>query len=216
MECPHCQHAIHEAWQQYGQSLGRNDPDVGHWDLEAMDCPACSRLIVRLREWTHDINQRSPILYPRVRVRAIPEQVTGAFREDFTEACAVVDLSPKASAGLSRRLVQHILREKAGVKERSLDKEIEKVLDAQELPTDLAEDLDALRNLGNLAAHPIKSEESGAIVPVEPGEAEWLLDLVEELLDYYFVRPAIREEKREKLNKKLAEAGKPPLREGGD
>jgi Domain of unknown function (DUF4145) len=215
MECPHCQHAIHASWQQYGRSLGRSDPDVDHWDLEALECPECGRLVVRLRAWSRtNHNYTNPMIYPKVRIRAIPEQVTGEYREDFQQACAVLDISPKASAALSRRLVQHILREKAGVHERTLDKEIEKVLAAGQLPTDLAEDLDALRNLGNLATHPIKSEESGVIVPVEPGEAEWLLDLVEELLDFYFVRPAVRETKRAKLNQKLAEAGKPPLREG--
>jgi hypothetical protein len=217
MECPHadCHKEFHDAWTQYSQSLGRGDPDVQHWDLEGLECPACGRPVIRLRAWRSNVNFASPIIYPKVRVREIPEQVTGDFREDFEQACAVIDLSPKASAALSRRLVQHILREKAGVHERTLDKEIEKVLEDDKLPTDLAEDLDALRNLGNLATHPIKSQESGAIVPVEPGEAEWLLDLVEELMDYYLVRPAVRAEKRAKLNEKLAEAGKPPLRERG-
>jgi hypothetical protein len=33
--------------------------------------------------------------------------------------------------------------------------------------------LDAIRTIGNFAAHPIKSTSSGEIVDVEPGEAEW-------------------------------------------
>lgn len=217
VDCPHCKKSIHESWDSFQRAFGRDDPDVDWWGLEWMDCPACSRFIVRLRAWRGQsgggVNFANLIIYPKVSVREIPEQVTGEFREDFYEACAVVDLSPKASAALSRRLVQHILRERAGVKERTLDKEIEKVLEHGQLPTDLAEDLDALRNLGNIAAHPIKSDESGAVVPVEPGEAQWLLDLVEELLDFYVVRPALREDKRSRLNAKLAEAGKPPLRE---
>jgi len=41
------------------------------------------------------------------------------------------------------------------------------------LPGHLAEDLDAIRNVGNFAAHPMKSTHTGDIVEVEPQEAEW-------------------------------------------
>ena len=68
------------------------------------------------------------------------------------------------------------------------------------------------RNIGNFAAHPIKSTNSGEIVEVELGEAEWTLDVLEGLFDFYFVQPAQIQAKKEALNKKLAEAGKPPLK----
>lgn len=55
---------------------------------------------------------------------------------------------------------------------------------------------------------------TGLILGVEPGEAEWLLDVLEALFDFYFVRPARLTAKRDALNKKLAEAGKPPMKEG--
>jgi hypothetical protein len=41
---------------------------------------------------------------------------------------------------------------------------------------------------------------------VEPGEAEWTLDVLEILFDFYFVQPARLKAKRDALNKKLAEA----------
>ncbi|MGA9972020.1 MAG: hypothetical protein WA757_14400 [Candidatus Acidiferrales bacterium] len=66
-------------------------------------------------------------------------------------------------------------------------------------------------DIGNFAAHPIKSKQTGEIVAVEPGEAEWNLDVLESLFDFYF-QPAILKEKKDALNKRLAEAGKPPLR----
>jgi hypothetical protein len=69
------------------------------------------------------------------------------------------------------------------------------------------------RVLGNFGAHPIKSEETGAVVEVEPGEAEAALDMLRELLDFFFVKPARREQRRAAWNAKLAEAGKPPLKE---
>jgi hypothetical protein len=50
------------------------------------------------------------------------------------------------------------------------------------------------------------------IVPVEPGEAEWNLDVLESLFDFYFVAPARTKARRDALNKKLADAGKKPLK----
>lgn len=50
----------------------------------------------------------------------------------------------------------------------------------------------AIRMIGNFAAHPMTSTNTGEVVDVEPGEAEFLLSVLEELLDYYFVRPARR------------------------
>jgi hypothetical protein len=44
------------------------------------------------------------------------------------------------------------------------------------------------------------------------GEAEWLLDVLEGLFDFYFVQPALLKAKRDALNKKLKDAGKPAMK----
>ena len=49
---------------------------------------------------------------------------------------------------------------------------------------------------------------------LEPGEAEWLLDTLEGFFDLSFVQPATLGKKRDALNKKLKEAGKPELKGG--
>jgi hypothetical protein len=103
----------------------------------------------------------------------------------FTEACLTLTDSPKASAALSRRCLQHILREKAQVKPGNLAEEIQQVIDAAKVPSHISDSLDAVRNIGNFAAHPIKSKASGEIIDVEPGEAEWNLDVLEALFDFY-------------------------------
>ena len=141
-----------------------------------------------------------------------PSDVPQSLREDYNEACLVLADSPKASAALSRRCLQAILREQAKVKPQDLSKEIDEVLAAGKLPTYLGNDIDAVRHYGNFAAHPIKSTSSGEIIPVEPGEAEWQLDLLEGLFDFYFVGPAESERKRVALNAKLADAKKPPMK----
>jgi hypothetical protein len=69
-----------------------------------------------------------------------------------------------------------------------------------------------VRVIGNFAAHPEKSTSTGEIVDVEPGEAEWTLDVLDSLFDFYFVRPAKLAQRKVALDKKLADTGKRPLK----
>ncbi|MGA2417697.1 MAG: DUF4145 domain-containing protein [Candidatus Staskawiczbacteria bacterium] len=142
----------------------------------------------------------------------LPSDIPPAFTEDYREACLVFSDSPKASAALSRRCLQNLLKEKANTTKKDLSEQIEEVLNSNSLPPYLSENLDAVRNIGNFAAHPIKSKSTGEIVDVEPGEAEWNLDILESLFDFYFVQKQKIQEKRDALNKKLGDAGKPQMK----
>jgi hypothetical protein len=93
-----------------------------------------------------------------------------------------------------------------------LTNEIQQVLDSKMLPTSVAENVDAIRNIGNFAAHPNKRTSSGEVLPVEPEEAEWTLEALELLFDVYYVQPARAKAKRDALNKKLQDAKKPPMK----
>ncbi len=155
-------------------------------------------------------------VYPRSVARTpLSKDVPDEFADDYREACLTLADSPKASAALSRRCLQHLIHEKAGIKKRDLDKEIQELMDTNALPSYLAADLDAVRLHGNFAAHPIKSTNTGEVVDVEPGEAEWSLNVIEGLFDFYFVQPAIAQRRREVYNKKLNDAGKPDLKTTG-
>lgn len=138
--------------------------------------------------------------------------IDGKFSKDYLDASKVLVDSPKASAALSRRCLQNLLREKAGVRHDDLSKEIQQVIDSGKLPSHLSESIDAIRNIGNFGTHPIKSQNTGEIVDVESGEAEWTLDVLEELFDFYFVQPSIIKQKRDALNKKLNDLKKPPMK----
>ena len=156
---------------------------------------------------------RTFIVHPKGVARSpLSSDIPDAFASDYTEACLVHADSEKASAALSRRCLQHLLREKAGVKHGVLANEIQQVIDSKQLPSYLAGAIDGVRVIGNFAAHPIKSKNSGEVIDVEPGEAEWLLDTLEGLFDFYFVAPANLQKKRDALDQKLADAGKPPLK----
>jgi hypothetical protein len=58
----------------------------------------------------------------------------------------------------------------------------------------------------------LKQQSTGLVVDVEPEEANWNLDVLEELFDFYYVQPKRAEEKRKKLDEKLKGSGKPPMK----
>jgi len=180
-----------------------------------MTCPECSRAIIRIAKYPESLPnylEDTYAAYPQgILFRPVAPEVTDPYRQDFIEACEVLALSPKASAALSRRNLQAILRDKAGTTQKDLYDQIEEVIASSRLPSHIADDLHAVRNIGNFAAHEIKSKVTGAIVDVEAGEAEWNLDVLESLFDFYFVEPTKAAKRRADLNKKLREAGKPEL-----
>ncbi|MBZ5643216.1 MAG: DUF4145 domain-containing protein [Acidobacteriia bacterium] len=153
------------------------------------------------------------MVWPRGATRAavLPE-IPREIADDYKEACLVLPDSAKASAALSRRCLQNLLRQAAHVKPGDLYDEIQQVLDSKALPSLIADSIDAVRAIGNFAAHPIKSRSTGEIVDVEPNEAEWNLDVLESLFDFYYALPAKAKAKKDALNKKLGEAGKPLMK----
>ncbi len=219
MKCPHCLISFHD--NQEATPLGEDsDSD---WALMRRVCPSCGRYVLSLyqrfdrytvgdgKNFYH--NKREFLCYPKAYSRApLSKDVPEIYAKDYNEACLTISDSPKASAALSRRCLQHLLREEVKVKHGNLANEIQQVLDEGKLPPLILESLDAIRNIGNFAAHPIKSKSTGEIIDVEPGETEWNLDVLEALFDYFFVQPAILKKKRDALNAKLNEAGKPEMK----
>jgi hypothetical protein len=216
LKCPHCLVNFHDNPQE--KSIGE-DVD-GHWSIIQRWCPSCKRLVVHLAQEPAGPDSKIltlmkilTLIRPKSSSRSpVPPEVPPEFSRDYLEASLVLADSPRASAALSRRCLQHILEDKAGVKKPRLKDEIQEVLDSGRLPSQIAELLDAVRKIGNFAAHPIKSKSSGEIVEVEPDEAEWNLDVIEMLFDFFFVHPENNKKKKEALNQKLADAGKPPMK----
>jgi hypothetical protein len=191
--------------------------------MYTMQCPECTRFICRFdSRLTLDgnppevISERLLVFPNRPSARPLPPEVPEPYRTDFDEAASILALSAQASAALSRKCLQTLLREEANAMEYNLSDQIDAVLAANSLPSDIANDLDAIRAIGNFATHPHKSTATGEVLPVEPGEADWSLDTLQALLDFYFVRPAQTQARRDAYNRKLAEAGKGPLKEPGE
>ena len=105
-----------------------------------------------------------------------------------------------------------MLRENYGIKEASLRKEIDNFISEERPPSYLSQALAAVSLVGNFGAHPSKDLNTGDIAEAGPGEAEWLLDSLEALFDFAFVRPLRLAEMKRQTNEKLKRLGRPEVR----
>lgn len=218
MKCLHCLVEFHDNKKEIDID---NDADGG-WAIFRYTCPACERMNLFLvngqRVYAHsrwtiaEVSSMIPIRPTGSSRPPCPSQVPLQIASDYSEACLVLPVSPKASAALSRRCLQTLLRDAAKVKHGNLADEIQEVIDSKQLPTHIIEVIDAVRQIGNFGAHPMKSKNTGEILPVEPQEAEWNLDVLESLFDFYYVQPALTANKKASLNAKLQDAGKSPMK----
>ncbi len=139
-------------------------------------------------------------LMPSSNAKAFPDYIPAPILDDYNEACLIRDLSPKASAILSRRCLQGILRNFWDVKPKRLVDEIESI---KERVNPLTWDaIDSVRKIGNIGAH--MEKDINVIVDVEPEEAELLLNLIEMLLEDWYI---LREERKNRLHK-IVQTGK--------
>jgi hypothetical protein len=189
MKCPYCSDNL----QPDPHTQHHVQDKVGVWDIDSGVCPSCNRTMILLTT----TNTATEV--PHIEIKAwgkdlarseLPPEVIEPYLSDFYEACFIVADSPRASAALSRHCLQALLRDKANVKPGDLSNEIDQVLTSKALPLELVSSLAATINVGNFPANPVKNSHPGLIAPVEPGEAEYLLDVLEALFDYYLVRPA--------------------------
>ncbi|WP_369831561.1 DUF4145 domain-containing protein [Brevundimonas sp. MYb52] len=145
-------------------------------------------------------------LIPEGSSRPIPSYVPSAIRQDYAEACLIRDLSPKASATLARRCLQGMIRDFGQVKPSTLFKEIgalEKAVEEGNAPrgvsVDSIEALTALRKVGNIGAH--MEADVNVIVDVDPEEAQVLIELIESLIDDWYIE---RHKRQQRFSKAVA------------
>ncbi len=223
MKCPHCSVTVHSNPRKAPVIDARNSErrDV-RWSTLSEACPHCHQAIIYLTIAPLGHNPQGQVVeggqtgqflsWPRGSSRPCPQEVPADLMKDFNEAVSVLPFSAQASAALTRRSLQHVLRDYGKTKSKDLFDQIQEIVDTNQLPAALTEQLDAVRAIGNFAAHPLKSQNTGAILPVEDHEAEWNIDVLEAVFDHYFVKPAQAAARKAALNKKLAEGGKPPIK----
>ena len=122
-------------------------------------------------------------LRPQSSAKVFPDYIPKPIRDDYAEACAIKDLSPKASATLSRRCLQGIIRDFWGIKKGRLVDEIKEL--HGKIDPETWDAIDAVRQIGNIGAH--MEKDINLIVDVEPQESGLLIGLIESLLDDWYI-----------------------------
>src|SRR5690349_17981796 len=118
MKCPHCSIHFHDNWLQQFFNRGSHflTEDFcsarGAWSYRSALCPNCQNWTIEvavtsngepLEPWTQ--------IWPIGANRGpVPTEVPGPIAQDYIEACNVLPISAKASAALSRRCLQSMLR----------------------------------------------------------------------------------------------------------
>lgn len=149
-------------------------------------------------------------ILPRSSSKPQPEYIPSALREDYDEACAIRDISPKAAATLVRRCLQGMIRDFCDIRDkRTLNDEIKALkalVDDGHAPSGVTEEsveaIDQVRKIGNIGAH--MEKDIDLIVEVDPNEAQVLIELVEMLFAEWYVARHDRGERLGRI-KRIAE-----------
>lgn len=140
-----------------------------------------------IRQWS---------LIPPPKAKPFPRYIPDVIISDYREACLIAELSPKASATLSRRCLQGIIRDFWKVTKPKLKDEI---LAIQDKCDDLTwKAIDATRKIGNIGAH--MEGDINLIIDVDPEEAGLLITLIETLLKEWYVGKHDKEESLTKIS----------------
>ena len=135
----------------------------------------------QLQTWT---------LRPESSAKPQPDYIPEQIREDYYEACLIAGKSPKASATLSRRCLQGMIRDFWNIKEKNLFEEINAL--EGEVDGNTWKAIKAVKDIGNIGAH--MEKDINLIIPVEPDEAQLLIDMIELLIEDWYKQRHRREQ----------------------
>lgn len=133
-------------------------------------------------------------LLPNSEAQVFPSYIPKPLITDYEEACSIKELSPKASATLSRRCLQGMIRDFWKISKSRLVDEINAIEDKVDPLT--WKSIDAIRKIGNIGAH--MEKDINLIIDVDPNEAQMLIELIELLFNEWYIN---RFEREERLNK---------------
>lgn len=214
--CPYCNHhsTIVGLDSQYSwEHIYMNKTEIGDigFGILTIRCPNkdCNKLFLKTRLTNSFMNLGSHKegylvkewqLLPESSAKIFPDYVPEVITEDYLEACRIRDLSPKASATLARRCLQGMIRDFWKISKTTLKEEID---DLKNLVDNTTWDaIDSIRRVGNIGAH--MERDINLIIDVESNEAQLLIELIEQLVDDWYVQRHNREERMQKV-KKMAE-----------
>lgn len=154
-------------------------------------CPNCDQYTISAQGIGSEVSDFGPtLLRPISNAKQFPSYIPEAIRNDYEEACAITSLSPKASATLSRRCLQGMIRDFWNIKESNLSKAINSL--EGKIPAQQWKVIDGVRRIGNIGAH--MEKDINLIVDIEPNEAEKLIKLIEHLMEQWYINRHAQEQ----------------------
>lgn len=186
------------------------------WHYRSAHCPECNDVTIqfaRVNQHGH-LNEQWKTLYPLGANRGpIPIEVPAEIATDYIQACNVLPISAMASAALSRRCLQNMLHAHE-YRAKDLAKEIDLLLNETDpkkrCHMDYGKQSTVSAILETLAPTQSTTKTTLQVIEVEPHEAEWCLEIIENMFEHFYVGPAMAKAKKAALDAKLAAAGKPP------
>lgn len=146
-------------------------------------CPNCEKFSIIAKGKGALVDDVDMQIRPKSLAKQYPDYVPSAIRQDYEEAYAIVKLSPKASATLSRRCLQGMIRDFWGIQKSRLIDEIAEL--QHKIPAMQWKVLDGVRRIGNIGAH--MEKDINLIIDIDPNEAEKLLKLIEQLMEQWYI-----------------------------
>ena len=148
-------------------------------------CPNCDNYSIQAVQCGEKTNFNDIWIQPRSNAQLYPDYVPKGIRQDYEEAFLIVELSPRASAVLSRRCIQSIIKDYWNCKDSNLSKAIQSISDKIDEQT--LQVLNAIRQIGNAGAHPDKDTE--VIIDISSEDATKLLKSIEFLIQECYITP---------------------------
>ena len=182
--------------------------EYGHYYgiLKIIVCPnpKCRQQTISLDVFQYNTNNQqlgkkvySWHLKPESEAKPFPDYIPEQLRNDYEEASLIKNKSPKASATLSRRCLQGMIRNFWGITKARLIDEIEEL--KMKVDATTWEAIDSVRHVGNIGAH--MEKDVNLIIDVDPEEAGLLIWLVETLFEEWYIARHERETKMKALAK---------------
>lgn len=188
LKCPHCgiiltKRLNHKATYFSVQGFSNNHEEGSSFSIHTYYCPECENPTIFFKGSNKYFDGLNSCIFPQSLAKKFPDYVPLQIREDYEEAYAILNLSPKASATLSRRCLQGMIHDFHNVHEKNLNAEIT-ALKEKVSPHEWAV-LDNMRSLGNIGAH--MEHDINLIIDIEPSEAEKLLKVIEHFIEKWYV-----------------------------
>jgi hypothetical protein len=208
MDCPHCRAEVEAKPHTFALGIDQD----GTWQISNVRCPTCDRLIVSVCTKEGKSYPAWPPASDWARLSTdVPEELAG----EYLTANQVLPYSEEASAAISRRLLHRVLASQADVGYGGLAVQIGRAIESPAMPEYLKEALETLVRIAGLEPDSVRSYRPDALTPPADGEAEWLLDVVRHLVDFYYVQPARLRRKLYAVEERLAMAA-PTIQEEPD